>query len=175
MNRNKVTYKQRFYLLVAAVVLSCFVAYFVAIKQSVNLYKSNIEITSELNNLFNAPVEIANITHEINAIDSLIGREFSETDFQSLLLDFIIIHSPKNVSIFKLHDIHSFQQGNYMIFTEVIELEGPYKGLLEIVNKFEKEINVLKLKSAKFYVLEDKKVKRNKLLLSIIIQSYKKI
>ncbi len=174
MKEIKLTYQQRFYLTIIGVIVVSLIAYSVSIKPTIGLKNQKKVLESNLEKVENAPNRILKIQHDVLILDSLIGRSFDEKAFQSLIIDYFSNIDKKNLSIFKLHDLHQVEQGDYLVMNQIIELEGTFNKLLKAINAFESEIKSMKIISADFHTFDDRENKKERLIVKLVIQSYKK-
>jgi len=79
-----------------------------------------------------------------------------------------------NVSITKMPAPHQYQLGNYIVLTEVFELEGTYKNLLRLINELELKFEQANLSSLNFELKRDFTTNKNKLYATIYFQNIKK-
>lgn len=110
------------------------------------------------------------LSQEVASLDNLIGKEgISKEEIQQNIVNFVSTRHG-SLSINDLQPIHFFQDANYKIVTNQLDLEGNINQLLDAAYDFEKEFKFSRIVSINFYTLKVAKVET--LHLKIIFQNY---
>ncbi len=119
---------------------------------------------------------LININQQLTELDKLIiNKSFHAGQVQQLLME-QIEHLKKEyrVKITKMPAPHQYKQGNYIVLTEVFELEGTYKELLGLINELESKFDHANLSSVNFKLKRDFNQNKNKLYATVYFQNIKK-
>ena len=74
---NNLTYKLKFWMLTGLVMVFIMVAYQLAIKKTVRLFRNNIDIYQKLENIEDAPIRIQLLERKHHELDELIGKSIN--------------------------------------------------------------------------------------------------
>lgn len=172
---NKLSYKQKFFIVIGVFLILLFASYKKNFKR---LYDSKKELNiinsklKENKNLFN---QLYLLENEVRIIDGIIGGETKEPrKIQQLVLDFVTNNQFKT-NIVSISDTHFFSDEQFNIYTNQIEFEGEYEELIDMLYKIETSFNSSIILSSKIYRKKDFRNNIKKLYLKIILQNYEKI
>ncbi|MCK4661794.1 MAG: hypothetical protein KAT68_02930 [Bacteroidales bacterium] len=173
---NKLTYKNKFVLLIAGFFIFLFIVYSFAIKKTINTKKQNKEIEKQLIIINDAPAKIADYELQLKKIENIIGEKIIlGQDVHELLLERVSKYCQDNRLILReLPMVHKFNQNDYTIETSVVVIEGTYLKLLKLLFALETEKIFGKITSANFKSYKDFKTRKIRLTLTIYIQNIKK-
>ncbi|WP_353780256.1 hypothetical protein [Winogradskyella sp. 3972H.M.0a.05] len=168
------TYKQKFFGVVIASILLGLAIY----KKT---YKHIFDIRSELR-VENSKVVDANLSHnemiylknELNYLDDIIGGSKTNPEtVQQKILNFITGPS-HNVNVVTFQNPHVFEDNEFFIHSNTLELTGNYEDLLKLLYKLEKDFKDSRVSQTKFYTKTNYRTRTKTLYLKIIFQNYEK-
>lgn len=162
------------FLLVSLLVFS-FLSYKLAISDTFALMSDCDKLESKLKLVDNAPVQIQNLSDELDYINKSIDTNISaETDFQELLLEKVTHFSGKHRIILReLPESHFYNEQDFIVETNKLKIEGGFINLLNLLYKIETELKFGRVSGVSFNSEKDFKNKRLRLNLSIYYQNIK--
>lgn len=165
------SHKQKFYALIVLFFLLSITAY----KRS---FRTLFEVVSEYRMLSKKADDInkksknaSNLPKELAYLDKIIGKEnVAKEIVQQEIISFVSNTAPE-VSINNLASIHDFQEDDYHIITNQLDVTGNSNQLLNLAYNFEKKFNFSRIVSMNFYTTK-KNNKSEVLHLKMIFQNY---
>lgn len=172
---KKYTYKQKFQASIVLFVLLLLAIYKKNFKHVFNLYKELNLVEKQISEAQISNQDLFVLNNQLKDLDALIGGQSNSPDLvQHDALDFITT-SLLQVEVVNIEKRHKFQEGEFNIHTNQIEIQGAYKDLITLLYKFENEFNSSRISSVKMYSKRNYKEKKKKIVLKIILQNYEKI
>lgn len=174
---EKLSYSNRTYLLIGGYVLCLLLIYQIAIKGTVKAGNECGKLERKLIMAENAPRQIAVLEKRINELDAFVNSATrSETERHELLLATVSNYCQINRLVLKRFPItHRFSKHNYIIYTDIITIEGGFIQLLKLLNNIELNKRLGKIASVDFNSWLDKKNKHYKLNMTIYVQNFQYI
>jgi hypothetical protein len=171
------TYKQQFFYLVLIGILAFILAYWIAISRTVETRSNLKDIRKKMEQIGTAPENIALLEKRVALINKIIGENPNDIpEFQKNLLNIISNYCAENSLILKeFPQIHTWQEQDYQFITGYASIEGPFTTLLKLLYNLESTHSVGRIVSVDFSSVEDRKLKRTRLTMSIYIQTIKHV
>ncbi|MHA7843651.1 MAG: hypothetical protein ACX93I_10050 [Winogradskyella sp.] len=114
------------------------------------------------------------LKNEIAQLNNLIGGQTKQPELvQQLLLDFIT-NTNFDINVHKIEDTHLYNDDEFAIYSNIIEIEGSYNNLLKLLYEIERDFNASKVVSSELYTEKNYRTNSKKLFLKIILQNYEK-
>jgi hypothetical protein len=167
---NKYSYKIKFQLLLALIILLGLTAYRRSFSILYQLIVENKALNEKAAVLQDKSKNISLLRAELTAIDRILGKEnINKEKVQQDIIKYI--DAQDNVSLYSMESFHTFKDQDYTIYTYRVDITGNVNSLLATAYNFEKHFNYSKLLSLNFYTT----IKNNKpdnLHLKLIFQNY---
>ncbi|PCJ87274.1 MAG: hypothetical protein COA57_04910 [Flavobacteriales bacterium] len=173
---KNLTYKQRNIALAISTVLLSLMAYYMAIKNTVELAIQCNELEKETALAANAPQKIAVLKQQLKAIESKLGEsgEFGG-DMQQALLEKVSHYCSKNNLILKEFPKPVATEGRgYVVETTIFTVEGGFTKLLQLIYELEQKHRVGKVAAVHFQTEKDLRTKTLSLSASVYLQHIRK-
>lgn len=171
---KNITYKKKFIFIIVGFVLLGLAAYKKNFKNIFEVRSQISSITQKLNEVDGSHNQIFFLKNEVAQLNDMIGGQTKNPELvQQLILDFIS-NSNVKVNIHKIEDTHLYNDGEFNIFTNTIQIEGDYKSLLELLYLVEKDFAYSKVVSAELSTEKNYRNNSKKLYLKLILQNYEK-
>ncbi len=166
-----ITYKQRFRLLIYAAIIIFLIAYFVAIKPTLEEKRQYRELQTNIELAQDAPRKIAILEKKIQEYSFLFSNEGDGSGNHEKIHEYISKYCAKNNITFSFYPpLHKFKEKNYLIETNIAELEGRFIKLVKLLYTIEQEMDFGKVVSVKFESKTNLRTKTQKLYMTIFIQ-----
>lgn len=173
---NNFTYKQRNWLLLAAIIIFTVITYSLALSKTLGLAKECSALKKELVTTANAPEKIARLEEQLFELDRKAGLGSDSIDFQQALLEKVSTYSSQNnVTLKEFPSNHLFISKDLQIETNQFTLEGSFLSLLKCVFELEQVDKIGKVISTKYETIKDVRTKKVSLTAKIYVQNVKKI
>lgn len=168
-------YQRRTLLLMGSMVLLYFLAYRLAIRETLHLKTAGEEMVTSIERLEDAPERIARLEQSLDQLESLLGQYYGRSsDIQEDMLNDLTVYCQDNrLTIREVPSTHSIHKMVYQMETCQIIIEGRYLELLKLLHHLETNFYQGRLFSVSFIKKTDLKTKRNYLVLKIFIQNIK--
>ena len=168
------TFKMKFFALLIVFLLLSATSYkrsFRTLFETLSEYKDlsqKSKLISEKSN------DIAKLNSELSSLDKVIGKKgVSKEKIQQEIISFVSsINIP--ITIYDLQPVHEHRDGNYIVYTNQLDITGDYNSLLKVSYEFEKNFIFSKVVSLHFYTLK-KGNNPDILHQKIIFQNYESI
>lgn len=168
---NQYTYKTKFKFLIVFIVILSIAAYKRSFGNLFDLYGEYRTLKQKNVAIVNQKPNVKKLTEQIAKLNQLIGKDGVEKDkIQRGIVDFLV-QNGVSLAIFDMQPVHEFQLEEYSIYTFQLDVTGNYNQLQELAYRFEKDYNLSKIVSLKFYK-EKKNNKTDVLHLKLIFQNY---
>ena len=164
------TYKTKCKALVILFIMLSITAYKRSFRSLFELIAEHKILSLKIDDMNSKSVNSSILKNEIRYLDDIIGKGgVTKQMIQQGIVDFAT--RSKNTSIYNVEAIHEFEDGDFTIITNQIDVTGNVNELIAMVYNFEKKFNLSKITSVRFYT-----VKKNNLAtilhLKIIFQNY---
>lgn len=168
---SKLTYKQRFYLILVGLLALCWLAIALAIRPTFKLKDELVRLRKELVGTHDLQKRILENTRRVEHIDRLIGGV--NGDVLSVgLIEKASKYCKAHQLIFKemprRHDYHTV---NFELNTYRLIIQGPFKNLLRLSNELEHSPKLGSLRALSFESKYNYREEKNELSATYYIQS----
>jgi hypothetical protein len=168
---EKLSYKHRYYILLAALALLLIAIYAFAVKKTIAAIAEHKDLSKKIELAANAPQQIVSIEAQLKQMEQLVVNE-KPMDFEQMLLEQVsgfcknngltLMEFPKTtVSIYR----------DYQIYTNRVVLEGGFKKMVEFIYEAEQKYQIGKVVSVQFKRTKDMRSKRLYLYAYIYFQN----
>lgn len=170
------TYKEKNKLLLAGVMATGLLAYWLAIGPTVDMYRSNRVLTQQLFSAKSAPAEIARLSNELGKYDQAISSfTAAKVDWeQHLLQELSRACEQVGVRLIQLPSASEEKHEGYRVKTRVVKLEGSYKKLVQVLYALEGQKGIGRISSVQFVLEEDRRTRNTFLFAYMYIQNIEK-
>ena len=171
---NQYTYKQKFTALLVVFVMLSIAAYKRSFSQLFQTYKQYGQLKEQINDFNGKSRQLETLNRDVTLMNKVIGKggESKET-IQQEIMHFVSENHP-GVSINELQPIHIFQDENYVVITNQLDVTGNANQLLKLAYDFEKQFTLSRIVSMKYYTTK-KNNKADILHLKLIFHNYESI
>lgn len=171
---DKYSYKIKFKVLLVLAVLLGIVAYKRSFSSLVAVVGEYRVLADKMEKIEQNVKGIDALTFELTSLNKVIGSgSVNKEKIQQDIINFISTRDV-NISIFDLKSIHTFHDQNHVVYTNQLDVTGNLNKLLSLSYDFEKEFNLSRIVSMKFYTSK-KNNKPDVLHLKMIFQNYENI
>lgn len=171
---KNISYKKKFYGLLAFVVILSFTAYKRSFKgtiETIGFYRESVKNIKESSNSL---MELSNIKNEVSMLDNAIGKSAKNpTIVQNEILGFLSTRSHE-MTLSKIENLHVSNDDYFTIYSNVIMLQGDFNVLLKTMYEFEKDFEYARIASMVFHTERNNKTSKKELYNEIIFQNYEK-
>ena len=169
------SYKNSFYLLLAGIVFLCFLIYGIAIVPTVQLKNEISKLDKRLLTAREAPGKIESLESKIESFNRVLTGSASGSAALHEKLHGVISRYCRqhNVILRSFPAAHKFQQGNYVVETNIIVVQGTFIKLLRLLFHLETEENFGKISSVLFSSYFNRKQNSTFLTMTIYVQNIK--
>jgi hypothetical protein len=164
------TFKKKFIALILVIFLLSLTAYKRSFKQLLEVYNENIDLKELSNNIKSKTNDIDKLRNKVTQFDKFLGNQNVSNDvIQQEIISFSTLH--KGVSISELTSTHVFENENYKVLTNQLDVIGNANELLKLIYNFETNFNFSRIISTNLYT-KKKNNSNHELHLRIIFQNY---
>lgn len=169
-----VPYKRKFIIVVIGFVILLLAAYKKNFKNIFEIRNQINHLDQKLNTVDGSYNQIFFLKNEIAQLNDLIGGQTKAPELvQQLILDFIT-NTGLKINIHDIKDPHVFSDNEFTVYTNVLDIEGDYNTLLQLLYTIEKDFAASKVVSTEFYTEKNYRYNTKKLFLKLILQNYEK-
>lgn len=164
------SYKKKFIALILIFCMLSVAAYRRSFGSLIEVYKENKELKELSNSIKSKTDNIDGLRNKVYQYDKFLGNQNVSNDvIQQEIIAFSTSH--KGISIQELETTHIFEEENYRVLTNQLDVIGNINDLLKLTYDFETKFNFSRVISMNFYV---KKMSNSseELHLKIIFQNY---
>lgn len=138
------------------------------------LYSECNSMEEQLQKAQKAESHLQNLKAEFRKLDKLAGNSklTNEEIRQAILTNTNLFSENANVSSIK--EQHVFASNNMKVVTHMLELQGDYKELVKITNKFEISFKDARISTLKIFSTQDNRTKKINLYATYYFQNFKK-
>lgn len=171
---NQYSYKQKLTVLLVVFFMLSIAAYKRSFSQLLHTYDQYIQLKEQISDFNSKSKQLENLNRDVALMNRVIGKggESKET-IQQEIMHFVSEKHP-GVSINELQPIHVFQDDNYVVITNQLDVTGNANQLLKLAYDFEKEFTLSRVVSMKYYTTK-KNNKADILHLKLIFHNYESI
>lgn len=173
---ERLNYKRKNQLLLAASVLFLLLCYFLAFKGTWALYSEVQELETQIKLANGAPQKVAIMESRLAELDRLPGlKQNADTSIQQELLGVVTEYCQKTGTILReFPKTLVSEEGDYRVETNVFTVEGGFSKLLELVYLLEQKNRLGKIASVQYNSKRDVRTKALSLTASVYLQNIKK-
>ena len=171
---NTVSYKRKFIAVLIGFIIMLLAAYKKNFKHIFEIRHQINNLDEKLNTVDGSYNQIFFLKNEIVQLNDLIGGQTKAPELvQQLILDFIT-NTGLKINIHDIEDTHIFDDDEFSVYTNVLDIEGDYTTLLQLLYQIEKDFKASKVVSSEFYTEKNYRYNSKKLFLKLILQNYEK-
>lgn len=171
---KNISYKKKFYGLLAFAVILSFTAYKRSFKGTIETIDFYRESAKNIKESSNSLRELSNIKKEISILDNTIGKSAKNPAIvQNEILGFLS-KRPQEITLSKIENLHISNDNYFTIYSNVISLKGDFNNLLKTIYEFEKDFEYARIASMVLYTERNNKTSKKELNNEIIFQNYEK-
>ncbi len=168
---EKLSYKHKYYLLLAALALLLVIIYTFAIKKTITVIAEHNDLSKKIELAANAPQQIAAIESQLRQMEQLVVNE-NPLDFEQMLLEQVSGFCQKNgLTLIEFPKTTVSGYRDYQIYTNRIVLEGGFKKMVGFIYEAEQKSRIGKVVSVQFKRTKDMRSKRLYLYAYIYFQN----
>jgi hypothetical protein len=169
---KKLTYKQRYYLLIAGLVIFFYLCYKMAIKETFIVRKECRQTEERLRQVKTAPQQILELEKKIAKIDrSIRSDSIQDSNFHEMLLARISEYCTKNnIGIVEYPPLHSFSWNEITLETNAVIVQGNFIELLKMIYFIEQKAGIGRVSGVDFYTYYERSRRRTYLRMKLYIQ-----
>ena len=172
---NNLTYKQKFLATLLGFVLLFMASYKKTLKHTLTAKKQLHNVEAKLLDINSSYSDIYALKNEVKVLDNIIGGyTLDPGQVQQKILDFITKKN-SDTNVVSIEDVHLYNNKEFLVYTNQIELEGSYDSLIKMLYEIEKKLKDSKVVSSEMYSKKEYRTNTTKLFLKIILQNYEKI
>jgi hypothetical protein len=152
-------------------------SYWIAISGTIKTRQDLRKMDIKLEKLATAPESIDRLENRVAIVDGKIGENPGDIpEFQKNMLDKISSYCAQNGLVLKdFPKIHSWQKNDYQFITGYANIEGPFIPLLKLLYQLETSHTSGRIVSVTFASIEDHRIKKTRLTMSVYVQTIKQI
>lgn len=167
------TYKKKFAALILVFCMLSVAAYKRSFVNLIEVYTENVNLEELSGSIKNKTNNIDELRVRVTQYDKFLGNQNVSNDIiQQEIVAFLI--SNKGISINELKATHVFENENYRILTNQLDIVGDANDLLKLIYGFETKFNFSRVISTNFYTKKKNNI-NEELHLKIIFQNYENI
>ena len=174
---KNLTYKNKFRLLIAAMVVIGLIVFKISILKTIHIKKECNKISQQLNAVDNLPFQISSLKKKLDELDKQIGNNKDAKDNgRTMIINICGNYCKKNnIRLLKINEPVSRTADELKIITHELVFKASFKKLLHLLHELENTNLPAKIASATFEKQIDKRTKQESLNLKIYLQSILKI
>jgi len=167
------TYKKKFIALILIFCILSVAAYKRSFRNLLEAYSENVNLKELSSSIKNKTNNIDELRIRLTQYDKFLGNQNVSNDvIQQEIVAFSTSH--KGISINELKSTHVFENENYKIFTNQLDVVGSTNDLVKLTYDFETNFNFSRVISTNFYTKKKNNI-NEELHLKIIFQNYENI
>ena len=171
---KNITYKQKFIAILGGAIILFMASYKKTYKHMFIAKKELSQMEQKLSTNEYSFDNLYRLKNEISSLDNLIGGDNLDPKYvQQSILDFVS-KTTLNANIVSIEDVHLFADREFLIYSNVIELEGTYENLINLLYEIEKNFKDSRVISTQLYSKKNYRTKKQNLFLKITLQNYEK-
>lgn len=167
------SYKQKFIALLVVFLMLSYTAYKRSFKNLFAVYEEYKQLSLLSSDIKNKTKNVDALSMEIASYDKFLGnQDVSKDVVQQEIIAFSTSH--QGISINDLQAIHTFEDENYRVYTNQLDVTGDINSLLSLSYNFETKFLFSRVISTNLYTTKKNNSKET-LHLKIIFQNYENI
>ena len=168
-------HKRRLYIIIFFLSLTILVSWRMAVKPSIDLYKVVKQQEEQVLMLKNAPQQITLLEKKLEQVNRQIGTSVVDIKQENIVNEIShYINHKKDLELCLLTPVHKQQKENYWVNTYLLELQGGFINLIQLLNYFENEKSIGKISSTEFFIIKEGQSGSTKLRMKLYVQSFTK-
>lgn len=170
---EKLTYKNRFWILCIAAFIALLISYNLAIKVTFETRKELKENEANYEQASKSPAQIQQTREQLEKLNARFYTAGEEnSDFRDVLLDEVSRLADRyKVKVSSYPVEHLYATSSFLIETNEVVLQGNYKNLLKLLHHVENTEPLGKISAVEFYTEYDRKLKKDYLYLKMTFQN----
>lgn len=174
---KNLTYRQKNKYLIVGTILFLLLVYWTTLSKTVELYHSNQRLQKQSNLVADAPAKIKQYERQIQQFEQRFQNVTqSGNDYQEQLLEVVSTFCQEHQLVlqnFPQPLVHT--QNDFEVTTHIVEVEGSYHKLLQLVYELEQAQKLSRVASLDFRIEKDFRNKRSFLLATIYLRNIKSL
>ncbi|PKP03993.1 MAG: hypothetical protein CVU11_06440 [Bacteroidetes bacterium HGW-Bacteroidetes-6] len=175
MKLQQITYKNRYRLLLAGIVVLAVIVYHFGFSKTIAMYQLKNELIDRSSEVEDAPQRISGLKQQVAAFESLIsGNPSDTTETRNKIMNYVSrFCNDHNLTLSGFLPPVDVDRGTFILETNILEIEGDFSTILRLVYNMEMVWKPGKVVSVKFFTSEDLRTKTLKLFAHVYIQKVK--
>jgi len=172
-----ISYKKKVLYLLAGLLIFMIIGYQFSIKRTLQLRQEYKEYRKQINSISNAPQKIGKLRQRINNIESTINTSSVKgKNYQENILEACGSFCRRyELTLKEFPKTHIYTQDDYHIETNIVRIQGTFKGIVRLIYYLECEKQVGNLVSVRFKTHKDRRTERTYLISELFLQNIIKI
>ncbi len=173
---KNISYKKKFRLLIAGIIVLTVLIYNLSIKRTLDQSSFCSDLESNLATVENIPNQIVQLNNQIEQLDNIFGKDtINNNDHRSVLINKCSDYCKKNnIRLIQINEPIIEIQDDLTIETNIIQFSSSFKKLLTLLNELENSNIPGNLSSISFKKHIDRRSKRESLQMKIYLQCISK-
>lgn len=168
---KKLTYKHKYFLLLAVLVIAAIAVYSLAIKRTMTAIGEHRDLQHKMELLKDAPEQIASIEAQLKQMDQLVANK-EPLDLEQTLLEEVTDFSQKhNLTLIEFPQTNISSYQDYQIYINKVVIEGNFKNILQFIYHAERQRKTGKIASIQLKRTKDIRTKQMYLYAYIYFQN----
>lgn len=174
MNFLQYSYKQLNFFVLLALAFILLLVYRQNIVPTIDLYKQCAEMEIQVQKAEHAGSRLQILKTEQKKLNKISGNsKLTNEEIRQAILSNTNLFS-EQATLTAIREQHLYTSNQLEVLTHSLDLQGSFKELISITNKFESRFTDARLSALKLYSVEDSRTKKTNLYGSFIFQNFKK-
>jgi hypothetical protein len=177
MDLGQLSYTKRNKYLLWGSLAFAILAYLLAIQNTIDLAKENVELKSKLQEAEQAPMQVRQLQNKLQLFNARLGNYLvTENDNQEKIVRGANAFCQASGLILReIPELTMQEENDFEVITTQVVAQGSFINLLKLVHHFEKHHQIGRVSSVKFLKAEDFKTRKTYLSARIYLQNIKLI
>lgn len=128
---------QRFRMTLAGVLLLAFIAYFLSIRNTINLRRELVDKKEQLSSISSAPQTIAQLQQRLNQLDEQLSQgQYDRNKLFASISDFC---DNNQLNLLEFREEQRWQDGQITYINNPIQVTGSYQNILRLMHLLEQQ------------------------------------
>lgn len=176
---NNLTHKQRYYLLVAGLVLVSIFVIMNVFRRTYLEYTQHKSLKTQIERAHDAPSQLKTLQKQLQASESILHptseKELDSTEVHERILSIVSTYcTAHQTTMIAYPPFSTFAEGDFAIQTDIVTVQGDFKRLLDLLYLLERQEKPAKIASVKFRTTKNFETKGTELTMSLYLQTFKK-
>lgn len=172
MSVVKTSYKQKFLLLAAGVLVLLLCSYYLSVQKTLGLRSEFLGLSQKSEDIESIHQDMARWQTLNASMDQKLGGDYVLAGFQESLLSAVGSYCENHdVVLAEFSKPFTGSEGGYEIETVILTLEGPFKALLQLVHHLETGFKGGRVSSVEFVKEKDYRKNKDELYLRLYVQN----